>query len=127
MNTVYLFTKQDVETYYNLQMTGLSLNHVRSVKSIIRWFDDKTNGRIDKNILIAISNELSSSKYSYVYIKKFYTHINNFIKHLGRAHNDPSLLNMTMYMRMPKSRRTIKLMTSRIMDSEDITNAIHVI
>jgi hypothetical protein len=124
MNQGFSFTKHDVEIYYTLQLQGLSQNHIVSVKNIIGKFYEKTHGKINQNILIEVSNELSASKYSYVYIKKFYIYINNFIKYLGRAYNNPMLLNMTMYMRCPKNKRTIKLMTVRVMDSEDITTVI---
>ena len=97
---------------------------MQSVKNIISKFYEKTKGKISQNILIEVSNELSASKHSPLYVKKFYIYINNFIKYLGRAYNNPSLQNMTMYMRYPKNRRTTKLMTTRIMAIEDISTAI---
>jgi len=124
---VYTFTKDDIQTYFTLQLTGLSTNHARSIRNIIGYFYKKTKGKITKENLLAVSSELTQSKYSYVYVKKFYTYINNFIKFLGHAQDNPSLLNMTMYMRCPKSKRTIKLMTTRIMDTADISNTIEAI
>jgi len=60
-------------------------------------------------------------------MKKHYTYINNFIKFLALANDDPTLASMTMYMKCPKNKREFKLMTARILICEDISNVIKVI
>jgi integrase len=55
---------------------------------------------------------------------KMYVYIVNFVKYLAQERDDPVLASLLMYFRIPKTRRERKMMTTRIIVSEDMTRAI---
>ena len=88
---------------------------------------NNTHGFLSKITLLALSRYISQNGKSYSTNHKHYVYINNFLKHLALERDRPEIATLSMYFRMPKVRKEIKLVTSRIIVMGDIENSLRAI
>ncbi|MFZ1898066.1 hypothetical protein [Methanoregula sp.] len=118
------FKEQDLKDFTALNTIGRCKGTIRVIDQVFDYLMDYTQGILNKKILIAMNTDIMQNKYSYSSKKKFYQYICKFIRYLAESRDNPMISALVMYMRMPKVRREIKLMTPRIMVTEDVQEAI---
>jgi hypothetical protein len=116
-----------MQSYFSLQSNGLSRSSVNHIKRVLKYIYSETEGRISKDILLALSKKLWSGTYSFSQKDKTHIYIANFIKFLAQDRDDPLLASLLMYFRKPKRCREKKIMTTRIIVQEDVTGALKAI
>jgi hypothetical protein len=120
---VIQFKPEEIEEYLFIQCNGLAKGSIGLIRQVMTYLMERTQGNLSKKSLMDLSREITNNGKSFSTNHKHYVYINNFIKHLSQARDTPAIATLSMYFRMPKTRTAVKLMTCRIMHTEDIANA----
>jgi integrase len=104
-----------------------------SEKSVL-WFNkasailwDTTHGIVSKDTMNAIREYTLSTYKSHDSWGKIFGFVKGFLIHLTRTRMNPNYQNYEVYLEKPRLRKEIKLLTSRILTTEDVKNALTLI
>jgi hypothetical protein len=125
---VWFFSTESLNFYTEFQCHGLSMSSLRTIRRVLYYFFTQTEGNISKETLLNLSHTVwNDDKHSYSHKHKLYVYITGFIKYLAQELDDVDLETMLRYFRKPKTRREVKVTTSRIIVTEDIKRVIDVL
>jgi hypothetical protein len=122
-----LVSKLDIEQYMSLKCYAISKKSYNWIYKILNDFYLFSQGSLNKARLIDYAQHLFHKYPSYSTRHKHFIYIRNFITHLSRTRDDPFIASLLVYFEMPKVRREVKLLTSRIITQDDVSNALRVV
>jgi len=111
----------------SLKCYAISKKSYNWIYKILNDFYSFSQGSLNKARLIDYAQHLFRKYPSHSTRHKHFIYIRNFITHLSRTRDDPYITSLLVYFEMPKVRREVKLLTSRIIVLKDISNALSVI
>ena len=110
-----------------LKCYALSKKSYNWIHKILIDFYTFSEGNVEKTRLIDYAQYLFTKYPAYSSRHKHFVYIRNFITYLSRTRDEPTLSLLLVYFEMPKVRREVKLLTSRIITRDDVRNALSVI
>ncbi len=118
------YSHKELEHYLKLKTTQLSEKSVLwfNKASTILW--DTTKGIISKDTMNAIREYTLSTYKSHDSWGKIFGFVKSFLTHLTRTRMNPNYQNYDVYLEKPRLRKEIKLLTSRILTTDDVKNAL---
>jgi integrase len=119
-----MFSKSDIEQYMSLKCYALSKKSYNWINKILHDFYQFTHGILEKVRLIEYAQHLFMKYPSYSTRHKHFVYIRNFIKYFAQTRDDQQISALLLYFEMPKIRREVKLLTSRIITLEDVNKAL---
>jgi len=122
-----MFSKSDIEQYMSLKCYALSKKSYNWINKILNDFYSFSQGSIQKLKLIDYAQHLFIKYPAYPTRHKHFVYIRNFITHLSKTRDEPFISSLLVYFEMPKVRREMKLLTSRIIIQDDICNVLRVV
>jgi len=111
----------------SLKCYALSKKSYNWIHKILIDFYTFSKGTIEKDRLIDYAQYLFTKYPAYSTRHKHFVYIRNFITHLSRTRDEPFISSLLVYFEMPKVRREVKLLTSRIITQDDVRNALAMI
>ncbi|MGA2919260.1 hypothetical protein [Methanoregula sp.] len=121
---VIAFSKIDIEQYLGQKCYAVSKKSFNWINKILTDFYQFSHGILEKGKLIEYAQYLFKKYPSYSTRHKHFVYVRNFIKNLAQARDEHQISSLLVYFEMPKVRREIKLLTSRIITQEDVKNAL---
>jgi len=121
------FTKQELMSYTELRLAGISKASIPWVKrsSLIFW--NVTKGVISKERCDALRQHLSARYTDHYAPRKVLNFSKAFLKYLGQTHFDQRFQAYDLFLQAPKCLKTQKHVTDRIVTKTDVENLLDAI
>jgi integrase len=118
------YSHKELEQYLKAKTTQLSEKSVLwfNKASTILW--DTTQGIISKDTMNAIREYTLSTYKCHDSWGKIFGFVKSFLTHLTRTRMNSNYQNFDVYIEKPRVRKEIKLLTSRILTTDDVKNAL---
>ena len=118
------YSHKELEQYLKVKTTQLSEKSVLwfNKASTILW--DATQGIISKDTMNAIRDYTLSTYKCHDSWGKIFGFVKSFLTHLTRTRMNSNYQNFDVYLEKPRLRKEIKLLTSRILVTDDVKNAL---
>jgi hypothetical protein len=121
------FTREELQHYTASRTKGLSDKSIRWLQKSRDILWEKTNGELSASTLSALREsvlDLFGSRDSWSKVLGFTV---AFLKYLSKVNFDQRYRHLEVHLELPKAIRAVKLLTSRIITTEDIQNTIKAI
>jgi integrase len=118
------FSQSQLTGYKEWRATGLNRKSANWMNKAAEILWDSTKGIINKSTMEAI-RDFVLAKYTCVYAKRKVLYFTRgFLKYLTKSTFDSRFLAFQLFLEMPKTLKTRKQVTSRIVTKEDVENVI---
>jgi hypothetical protein len=121
------FSQQDISDFLDYRCKGINPNTCRQIRSITTVIWELSQGRITPRILNDYTDYYMAKSESQDMRNKYYNYAKAFLKYLFKIRMENNILTLIAIFEKPNYRKEIKLMTSRIIVTEDIEHAIQTI
>jgi len=115
-----IFEEDDLFDFLDIRCRGLSASSTQDIKKAAGILWESTKGQINQERLNLLADTILKKYTSWTSIHKMFLYCRNFLKYLYKLRMDPQILAYLTIFEKPKTRRTVKLMTDRIITMPDI-------
>jgi hypothetical protein len=118
------YGKEELVSYTTFRMAGISKASVPWMKKCSQIMWSLTHGKLNKGNVIAL-RDFVLAKYSDLYAQRKVLNFSKaFLKHLAKTRFDPRYAAFDLFLELPKSPKTRKRVTSRIVMKTDVENVL---
>ena len=119
-NSGVIFQEDELSDFLDIRCRGLSPSSIQDIKKAASLLWESTQGCINHESLNNLANTILQKYTSWTSIHKMFLYNRNFLKYLYKMRMDPQILAYLSIFEKPKTRKTVKLMTDRIITIQDI-------
>jgi integrase len=121
------YSKEELESYRAFRIAGVSRASIPWILKCAETFWNVTRGHLNKGNIIALRDYVLT-KYSDFYAQRKVLNFSKaFLKHLAKTRFDLRYAAFDLYLELPKSPKTRKRVTSRILTKLDVENVLRAI
>jgi integrase len=118
------FSKEELNLFLKSKSNGLSKGSTQVIRQITGYIWEQLNGRIDPLSLQNLAEFFISRYPSHSAVHKCFVYTRLFLMYLYKSRMDARLLSYHSLFEKPKNRKTVKLLTSRVITIEDIRSIV---
>jgi integrase len=115
-----VFTKDELELFVNIKSNGLSDRSSQVIRQIAGYIWNNLHGQINQVSLLKLSEFFISTYPHPSALHKCFVYTRMFLMYLYQMRRDVRLMSYHSLFEKPKNRREVKMLTSRIIVSDDV-------
>ncbi|MEI7434405.1 MAG: hypothetical protein WCJ93_09160 [Methanomicrobiales archaeon] len=124
LHDTVVFTKAELELFINIKSSGLSERSIQVIRQTAGYIWNNTHGQINQVSLLKLSEFFISTYPHPSALHKCFVYTRMFLMHLYKMRRDVRLMSYHSLFEKPKNRRGVKMLTSRIIVTEDIRSIL---